>query len=912
MPSRDPAPDNSVSARQALWPVVEAGGAALLSAVSAFLLARLIGPAELGIGAAAVAVNVLLCVGASALFADALTQSPSTDPRELSSALWAAAAVGLLASVVQAGAGLLLVLALGDARLLPMSLALALPLPFVGAAGAMQGLLTRARRYQVLAGRAIAGQGLGTVLGVGAALAGGGAWALVVMQMTTALLGAGFLLARAGWRPILAWRWRAVRGLLDVGLPVAASTMVQQGRYRVFIVLAGTMLGPAGLGQLHLAFRLVDTVRDLAHTVLWRLLLPGFAERRDDPPGLRAALEQALGTYGPILFPLCAAMLLAVEPLTVLLLGPTWTPSGEAAVPLVLLMAWLLLGAAAGIAVVARGNGRLALLNSLAGTGVTIMLALLVHPQSALEAVLVWCAAHVLVAPWIAWRNGLALETPPTSLYRAGLPSLTASAFALLAGYFLPLAFGEPEEPAFLITVRLVIAAMAYLPYAVVFLRADMRAGWRATRQRVAATMLAASFMIAASMFAAGAGAQTVLDFVPQTIPGYDARFGAPLLARAQNRLRDLGLQFGPIIAYPALEAGMGYSSNVLGSANGAPSGFGAVRGSLLATAEQEDMRLAAYGSVDNRSYISTAAQNRTNGAAALGGTVNVGGGTLAFGGAFLAQHQDRSDVESRPSDAPIPFQVVDFRAAYAYRFNRLTLAPNFEFTAYRFSNTTVFGIPSSQAFRNRDAYAGGIGARYELAPDLGLLGAIRAVQTNYTQPALVGPNHDSTSGTFLTGLASTGEAIWRYSVLAGVEARRFVGPGQGVRATPVADLQVQWFPTPMTDIGLRLTRSMDESAWRVSTGSTVTRIRLFAEHEYLRDVILQAYTGVQLASFNGFSGNRASLNGGARVVWVVNRNMQVSLGYDLARWNENIVQPTGVDTERMRNLVLASIRLTP
>ncbi len=57
-------------------------------------LARMIGPAELGIGAAAVAVNVLLCVGASALFADALTQSPSTDPRELSSAVWAAAAVG--------------------------------------------------------------------------------------------------------------------------------------------------------------------------------------------------------------------------------------------------------------------------------------------------------------------------------------------------------------------------------------------------------------------------------------------------------------------------------------------------------------------------------------------------------------------------------------------------------------------------------------------------------------------------------------------------------------------------------------------------------------------------------------------------------------------------------------------------
>jgi len=460
--------------------VAEAGLAAGLSCVSAFLVARIVGPAELGIGAAAVAVHVLLWVGTNALFADALTQSRSTDPRELSSAVWAAALVGVLAAAVQAGAGVVLALALDDDRLLPMCLALALPLPLVGAAGAIQGLLTRARRYETLAARAAVGQGLGTILGVGAALAGLGAWALVGQQVATSLLGALYLLARAGWRPILAWRGPAVRDLLRVGLPIGAGTMVQQGRYRLFLLLVGGLLGPAGLGELHLAFRLVDTVRELVTTALWRLLLPALSDRRDDPPGLRAGVEQALSAYAPILFPLCGALLLAVEPLTVWLLGPAWAASGEAALPLVLLLAWTLLGVAAGVAMVARGESRLVLLNTLAGTALTLAGALLVQPQSALEAVVVWCGAHVLVAPWIAWRNALALEMPPARLYRAGLPALLATAFAVLLGYWVPLALGEPAAPALLVAARLVVGALAYLPFAVIYLRADLRAGLRA------------------------------------------------------------------------------------------------------------------------------------------------------------------------------------------------------------------------------------------------------------------------------------------------------------------------------------------------------------------------------------------------------------------------------------------------
>jgi O-antigen/teichoic acid export membrane protein len=46
--------------RDAFWSGLEAGVSAILSILTSFVVARIVGPAELGIGAAIIAVHVLL------------------------------------------------------------------------------------------------------------------------------------------------------------------------------------------------------------------------------------------------------------------------------------------------------------------------------------------------------------------------------------------------------------------------------------------------------------------------------------------------------------------------------------------------------------------------------------------------------------------------------------------------------------------------------------------------------------------------------------------------------------------------------------------------------------------------------------------------------------------------------------
>jgi O-antigen/teichoic acid export membrane protein len=396
--------------RDAFWSGLEASVSGILSIVTAFVVARIVGPVELGIGAAVTAIYVILWVVVNALFADALVQQNTVDERVLSSAFWASVLVGCGAMLVQGASGWGLAAILGDDRIVQMSLVLAAPLPLVGAAGAIQGMLTRQRAYRRLAMRTLLGQGLGATVAVTTALAGAGAWAFIWQQGVTSVVGALALLVGSGWRPIRSLDWKAVRLLLGVGIPLTASTLVAIARYRLFAVLIGATAGAAVLGQVHIAFRLVDTVRELTFTALWRLMLPRFAEHQHDRQAMLAQVDRWLRWCTAAVFPLCLMLGIALTQIVTRVMGPHWTATGEAAIPLVALMAWSALTFPSGVALVAAGKARFTLYANLASLVLSAAGVLLIRPTGPWHAVMIWTVSQVLVSPYAMWVNARALR----------------------------------------------------------------------------------------------------------------------------------------------------------------------------------------------------------------------------------------------------------------------------------------------------------------------------------------------------------------------------------------------------------------------------------------------------------------------------------------------------------------------
>ncbi len=395
--------------RDAFWSALEAGVAGFLSLVTSFLVARLVGPQALGVGAAATAMNVVLWVAVNALFADALVQRATLDMREAASAFWASCLAGLAAATLQAGSGWLLASILGDPRLVPMALVLALPLPLVGGAGVIQGLLTRERAYRRLALRTIVGQGIGSIVGIAVALAGAGAWAVVLQQAVGTGFGALALLLGRRWRPAAAFDRAVLRELLAIGLPLTGSTLVLIGRYRLFAVLIGAYAGSTVLGQVHIAFRMVDTVRDLTFTALWRLMLPALAPYQGSKRAMLEQVDRWMRRGCLMLLPLCGLLAFGLTHVVSLIIGPAWQASGHAALPLVGLMAVSVLTFPAGVALVAAGGARLALYGNLAALVLTCAGVVLTPPADAWQAVMIWCVSQAGVLPYSLWVNARAL-----------------------------------------------------------------------------------------------------------------------------------------------------------------------------------------------------------------------------------------------------------------------------------------------------------------------------------------------------------------------------------------------------------------------------------------------------------------------------------------------------------------------
>jgi PST family polysaccharide transporter len=404
-----------------LWSGIEAGLAGLLSLASAVIIARWIGPEAVGLSAAVIAPHVVLWVLANGLFADALVQRAEVDDHVASSAFWAGLALGVAAALIQVVIGMGLAWLFDEPGLAPMALALAASLPLVGMAGVAQGLLTRRLAYRALMLRTAVGQGLGVAVGVALAAAGGAAWAPVAQQAVGTGLGAIVLLFGARWRPRDPPRVEDLRALLRVGLPLIASTLTQIARFRIFAVLLGAIAGPAVLGQTHMAFRLIDSLRDLVFTALWRLFLPDLARFQHDPAAMLARVDRLMVGCALTVLPFCAVLALLVSPVATWFLGSVWGEAGAASVPLIGVMAVMTLTFPAGVALIALGQARYTLYGNLAALGLCIVAVLALRPQTSWTAVLIWSGSQLLVVPYALWVNGRALGVGMVRPVRAGL-----------------------------------------------------------------------------------------------------------------------------------------------------------------------------------------------------------------------------------------------------------------------------------------------------------------------------------------------------------------------------------------------------------------------------------------------------------------------------------------------------------
>ena len=406
------------------------------------------------------------------------------------------------------------------------------------------------------------------------------------------------------------------------------------------------------------------------------------------------------------------------------------------------------------------------------------------------------------------------------------------------------------------------------------------------------------------------AAAQLLTSLFPEGVPGYGADQGVTVQSRARPLFDPLGIRAGTLMFRPLLSESVGYDSNIFAGSSPRGAWLIGTHPSILIGTDTSAGAAALSVSADDTSYPSEPSQNRTDGAVFLGGTFNIGRDKLTLGGGYLSRHEDRSALDALPSDRPVAFTVENLRAAYAADLGRFTLTPLLELNRWRFEDTTILGVPVSESARDRTTLQTGMTLRYAWMSGRDLLLVSRVLETRYDHPAAGVPSNNSTSWQTLIGLDYDDDTVWRYRLLGGVEYRQAASPAIASQTAGIAEAGIIWSPSGLTTLHATAARGIEDAAQSGLSSYTYTSAQLTVDHEYFRNVLLNASATVRQATFNQTGGQQFGIGFGAGATWLIDRDLRLSLTYDFSDVR-NARLPVGtVAGDYTRGVTLLTLRM--
>lgn len=321
------------------WNYIGTVGRALAQLISLVVLARLLGPEATGLFGYALLLISFAALAAEMGLGAALVQAATLSRAHLGSA------VSRLLLVATVGSALLFLLAQTIAIRLfeapeatPVLQAIA-PSLIVSALSIPPAALLR-RELQF---RALTLIGLGSyvfgylIVGIGVALAGGGAWSLLAAWYAQSITGciALHFVARASLP--LGNPLRLPR-LAGFGAIITATNLVNWVIDNATPFVIGRSFGAAPLGAFNVSNNLVRTPANHLVTSLQAVLFPASARVQDNPDALRRAYLMALAGVGFVAIPLFGGAAVTSDLLVATLFGQQWAMAQTLLAPLALAM----------------------------------------------------------------------------------------------------------------------------------------------------------------------------------------------------------------------------------------------------------------------------------------------------------------------------------------------------------------------------------------------------------------------------------------------------------------------------------------------------------------------------------------------------------------------------------------------
>ncbi len=293
------------------------------------VLTRILTPEDFGLAAAASALLPLVYVLSDVGFSTYIVQAAKLEQRTLSTAFWFSLASGGVLALVILGAAPFMGMLLNLPEVADLLRVLTLSVVAIAVGSVPLALMRRRLSFRSLAFMEATGAIVAQVAAISAALAGLGAWALVIQLMLSQMITTIWVWFAAKWTPTWQFSKRDFLRMGVFGTQVIGSGLVAVIRewLETAIVVAG--LGVREMGYLNIAQRLVLTAQDLTASALLPVSMSAFAKVRESPERLRSSYLRASTIAYSAVMPLMVVVAVTAPVLVPFLFGSEKSFSAE-------------------------------------------------------------------------------------------------------------------------------------------------------------------------------------------------------------------------------------------------------------------------------------------------------------------------------------------------------------------------------------------------------------------------------------------------------------------------------------------------------------------------------------------------------------------------------------------------------
>jgi O-antigen/teichoic acid export membrane protein len=341
----------------------------LLRIGSVMVLARLLDPKDFGLLGMVTAFTGVLSLFRDFGLSAAAIQLATVTEEQSSTLFWINLLVGALLTVIAVLSAPIVSDFYHEPRLFRVTTVVAIGFLFNGAGVQHSAILQRQMRFSALALVDVVSLIISTVLAIGAAKAGYGYWALVVMSVCLPLTTTIGLWLASRWVPGMPHRGIGIRSMMRFGGTLTLNSFIVYVASNFDKVLLGRFWGAEALGIYGRAYQLIRIPTDNLNTAVGEVAFAALSRLQDDPIRLKSYFLKGYSLILAFTLPITIACALFATDMVFVLLGPKW----KDAVPIFRLLAPTIL-------VFAIANPLGWLLTSLGLVGRGLKIALVIAP----------------------------------------------------------------------------------------------------------------------------------------------------------------------------------------------------------------------------------------------------------------------------------------------------------------------------------------------------------------------------------------------------------------------------------------------------------------------------------------------------------------------------------------------------